>query len=391
MELFSPTSHLGRIDARPPRVYNDTMASRKASSRAAVRGGSRQAPDERILSLLMLLLEARGPVARAEIFQRIAAYKTKNPAAGERKFERDKKDLRTLGVPIEEYEDQTELKQPLYYVRQREYELRPVHLDDEERVALIVAAEALRGTEGLVYGELVDDALRKLSFDSGRSHRAFTPAPSNLGIALPARAHGARLRRTMAALVTAIEGRKRVTITYRGLGGEDTVREVDPYAVVYSGGNWQLVGHCHLRDKPRTFRVDRIAKVKTAPRPGTPDFQRPENWNLATYVQRSPWVFQAGDTQTAFDVVLDIGPERGWMADEDFGPGATREPLAQDVAAEEGWTRVRFRSGNGTYIITRVLDAAGHLKVIEPLELRTRIREIAASIAAANQTAGDAP
>jgi proteasome accessory factor B len=333
----------------------------------------------------MLLLEANRPVARAEIFQRIDAYRTKNPAAGERKFERDKKDLRALGVPIEQDEED----ENLYYVRQREYALRPVQLDDEERVALILAAEALRGTEGLVYGELVDDALRKLSFDSGRSHRVFTP--TSLGITLPARDPSARLRRSMATLTTAIEGCKRVTITYSALGSESTVREVDPYAVIYGGGNWQLVGHCHLRNKPRTFRVDRIAKVKLAPKPGTPDFKRPENWNLATYVQRSPWVFQAGDTQRTFDVVLDIGPERGWMVDEDFGPGPSIEPVVAAEAGGEGWTRVRFRSGNARYIITRVLDAAGHMKIVEPPELRARLREIAATIAAANQTEVVAP
>jgi proteasome accessory factor B len=365
---------------RPQRVYHRAVVSKNGPTRKPVAEVSQQGPDERILSLLMLLLEANRPVARAEIFQRIAAYRTKNPAAGERKFERDKKDLRALGVPIEQDEED----ESLYFVRQREYGLRPVQLDDEERVALILAAEALRGTEGLVYGELVDDALRKLSFDSGRSHRAFTP--SNLGITLPARDQSARLRRTMAALASAIEGRKRVTITYRGLGGESTVREVDPYAIVYGGGSWQLVGHCHLREKPRTFRVDRIAKIKLAPKPGTPDFERPENWNLATYVQRSPWIFQAGETQIAFDVVLDIGPERAWMADEDFGPGSSCEPIAAAEAGGEGWTRVRFRSGNAGYIITRVLDAAGHLKLVEPPELRARLREIAASIACANRT-----
>jgi hypothetical protein len=57
-------------------------------------------PDERILSLLMLLLDAQGPVSRAEIFQRIPAYRTTNPVAGERKFERDKDELRALGVPL---------------------------------------------------------------------------------------------------------------------------------------------------------------------------------------------------------------------------------------------------------------------------------------------------
>lgn len=381
--------HLLPVDVRPERAYDRAMASKNPLGRKAAEDGSQQGPDQRILSLLMLLLDANGPVAREEIFQRIGAYQTKNPAAGERKFERDKKDLRALGVPIEEDEEKGEKARFLYHVRQREYGLRPVQLDDEERIALILAAEALRGTEGLVYGELVDDALRKLSFDSGRSHRAFTPA--NLGITLPARDHSPKLRRTMEALVAAIEGRKRVTITYRGLAGESTVREVDPYAVVYGGGSWQLIGHCHLREKPRTFRVDRIAKVKLAPKPGTPDFKRPENWKLSTYVQRSPWIFQAGDTQTAFDVVLDIGPERAWMADEDFGPGSSFEPIAEAEAGGEVWTRVRFRSGNAGYIITRVLDAAGHMKIVEPSELRARLREIAGSIASANRTEEVAP
>jgi predicted DNA-binding transcriptional regulator YafY len=146
-----------------------------------------------------------------------------------------------------------------------------------------------------------------------------------------------------------------------------------------------------LREKPRTFRVDRIAKVKLAPKPGTPDFKRPENWKLSTYVQRSPWIFQAGDTQTSFDVVLDIGPERAWMADEDFGPGSSCEPIAASEAGGEGWTRVRFRSGNAGYIITRVLDAAGQMKIVEPPELRARLREIADSIASANRTEEAAP
>ena len=380
----TPLSHTP-IDSLRQRAYHHTVPKKVASARRPALGGEQRAPDERILSLLMLLLEARGPVARAEIFQRIDSYRTKDPAAGERKFERDKKDLRALGVPIIQDEDD----ENLYCVRQRDYELRPVHLDDEERVALILAAEALRGTEGLVYGELVDDALRKLSFDTGRSHRAFTPA--NLGIALPTRGHSPLLRRTMEALTRAIEIRKRVTITYRAPGGDATVRAVDPYAVIYSGGNWQMVGHCHLREQPRTFRVDRIASVKLAARPGTPDFQRPENWNLATYVQLSPWVFQAGDTQAAVDVVLDIGPERAWMADEDFGPGSTREPAAAAEPGGEPWTRVRFRSGNVGYIITRVLDAAGNLRIVEPPALRARLREIAAAIAGANRTVEVSP
>jgi proteasome accessory factor B len=336
-------------------------------------------PDERILSLLMLLLDARGPVSRSEIFQRIPAYRTAKPSAGERKFERDKNDLRALGVPlIQEQEKVEENEEPVYRISQRSYGMRPVQLDDEERVAVILAAEALRDSEGLVYRELVDDALRKLTFDSGKPR-----LPAQLTISLPTRDQGKRMRKNLESIGTAVEARKRLTLTYE-TGGRTTVREVDPYAAVYVGGNWQLIGHCHLRGLPRTFRVDRIRKVKMAPRPGTSDFERPPGWNLHTYVQRSPWVFQAGESELAMDVVLDIGPERTWMADEDFGPGSTREALGADKAGGEGWTRVRFRSGNPGYIVTRVLDAAGHLRVIEPADLRARVRAIAGCIAAAN-------
>jgi hypothetical protein len=45
------------------------------------------------------LVEARGSVSRAEIFQRIVSYRPKTPAVGECKVEREKKDLRALGVP----------------------------------------------------------------------------------------------------------------------------------------------------------------------------------------------------------------------------------------------------------------------------------------------------
>jgi proteasome accessory factor B len=328
----------------------------------------------------MLLLEAQGPVQWSEIFQRIPAYRTANPSAGERKFERDKDELRALGVPIEQVDDEANA----YIVRRRDYELRPVQLDDEERVALILAAEALRGSEGLVYRELVVDALRKLSFDNGRlSPRG---APSNLAITLPVRDRNARMRKKMEMIGKAVEGRKRLTITYVSGGGAEGPRDVDPYAAVYSGGNWQLVGHCHLRGMPRTFRVDRIRKLKMAAKPGTPDFERPESFSLATYVQRSPWVFGAGEAGQALEVVLDIGPERTWIVDEDFGPEATREPLPAEQPGGEGWTRVRFRSGNPAYIVTRVLDAVGHLTVVEPAALRARVREIAQAVVALQTT-----
>jgi proteasome accessory factor B len=331
-------------------------------------------PDERILQLLLMLIGAGRPVSRAEIFEAIAGYRTRLPAAGERKFERDKKDLLELGVPIDVPEDEPNT----YQVQRRAYELPELTLEDDERAALALAAEALASWDGLPYRDLVEDALRKLSFWDALP--APTRPPGHMAVALPSRSRARGPRKMVAALTQAVELRKRVTLRYRPNDDEPTERVVDPYALVYSGGDWLLIGHCHLRSAPRTFRVDRVERLKVAGKPGTPDFERPPGWDLSTYVQRSPWVFQAG-ASGGFDVVLDVGPERSWVADEDFGPGATLEALPAGVGGES-WTRVSFRSGNPDYIVTRALDAAGHLRVVAPEELRERVRATAASVGA---------
>jgi proteasome accessory factor B len=380
------------VDGTRESAYRFRVGTKRAKQAGRVKkakiAASNRPPDERILSLLMLLLDEQRPVSRTEIFQLIPGYKNVGREAAERKFERDKDELRALGVPLVQEQERLDGKEEsVYRVSRRSYGMRSVRLDDEERIALILAAEALRGSEGLVYRELVDDALRKLTFDSGKPRM-----PVQLAISLPTRDEGKRMRRNLEVIGHGVEARKRLTLTYES-GGQTTVREVDPYAAVYVGGNWQLVGHCHLREQPRTFRVDRIRKLKIAPRPGTPDFERPPGFDPHTYVQRSPWVFQSGESDLAMDVVLDIGPERAWMVDEDFGPSATREALGVDVAGGEGWTRVSFRSGNPSYILTRVLDAAGHLRVAAPADLRARVREIAGCVARLNSngSSGGAP
>jgi proteasome accessory factor B len=332
------------------------------------------------LQLLLLLIESARPVSRAEIFEAIPGYRTRVAAAGERKFERDKKELRELGVPIEEPEDD---EPNLYQVRRRAYELPELHLGEDERAALALAAEALASWEGLTYRDLVEEALRKLSYATGLAGPA--KAPSHMAVALPSRARGKSVRKKIEELTRAVESRKRVTLTYESSSGEATERPVDPYGLVYSGGDWQVIGHCHLRKAPRTFRVDRITRLRVASKPGTPDFERPPGFDLATYVQRSPWVFRAG-AEGVVEVTLAIGPDRAWMADEDFGPNAMREMLVADGGSDP-WTRVTFRSGNPDYVVARVLDAVGHVRVVAPAELRERVRAAAAGVLALYEAA----
>jgi len=235
---------------------------------------SESRPDERILQLLLLLIASARAVTRAEIFAAIPSYNTGRATAGLRKFERDKKELRELGVPIQEVDDSIDA----YRIDRTAYELPPLALTEDERSALALAAGAIDIRSGLAYRELLDEALRKLSYASGLSGPP--KAPSDVFVTLPIRTQGKRMRRLLATLTIAVEAQKRVTLSYARSSGSPLERKIDPYALAYSAGDWQLVGYCHLRKAPRTFRVDRIGRLKVAPKPGTPDFDRPASWNL---------------------------------------------------------------------------------------------------------------
>ncbi len=52
-------------------------------------------------------------------------------------------------------------------------------------------------------------------------------------------------------------------MTHRSARGTETRREVHPYGVVFHSRRWYLVGHDHLRDDIRTFRLDRVADIET--------------------------------------------------------------------------------------------------------------------------------
>ena len=62
---------------------------------------------------------------------------------------------------------------------------------------------------------------------------------------------------------------------------ESTQRQVDPYALVHRSGWWYLVGYCHLRDAPRTFRVDRIQNLELL----SQTFQTPDDFEVHAYLE----------------------------------------------------------------------------------------------------------
>ena len=370
---------------------------------------------KRLLDLVVLLLDARRPISLAELREQFAEYRSAKPEAGARAFERDKATLLEMGVPIryvtlEDVEDAP--SEGGYIIDRQKYRLPEVVLSPDEVAVLVATAAAVRHQSDFPYRHAAELAVRKLMFDlSGlparrRSRRsaqqagATAPSPAQLDVMvhLPTTYKSGSLASHLEQVETAIHNRKRITFEYdahRGsgwlsdgdTGGTESsvigpsLREVDPYGLVYRQGAWLLVGYCHRAQGLRRFRIDRILKLTVAPRPKTPDFDIPADFSLQEQGAISPWRFER---EAKVRARLFVSADTPWVADEDFGPAA-RSPGADH--GQPG-TLVEFECGNPDYLISRVLSASGSLRVLAPVTLRQRVTETARAISRRNVSPG---
>jgi predicted DNA-binding transcriptional regulator YafY len=81
-------------------------------------------------------------------------------------------------------------------------------------------------------------------------------------------------------LSAAAQARQRVRMRYRSREDAETSREFDTYGLAWRGGQWYAVGHCHLRDGLRSFRLDRVVAVDALP----VSFARPEHFDALAHL-----------------------------------------------------------------------------------------------------------
>ncbi len=342
-------------------------------------GGTRGDRSKRLLDLVMILLGARTPVTYREIREQFSAYQTLNVEAGLRAFERDKADLLELGVPIRYItpDEDDSLEDGGYVIDLKRFKMPEVRLTPAEVSALVLAGSIAHAMPGGAYPKIVDLALKKLAFDLPDLPDTPTefPRPSPILVHFPERhtATRADLGEIYAVLESSTRLRKRVTLTYQGAAtGLASRRDVDPYAMVYREGAWLVVGWCHLRKEIRSFRVDRTSEAVQAPKPKSPDFERPKDFDVKAYAQRSPWTFA---TEPPEEVQLSLAPAAAEVANEDFG--AT---LVKRVEGDR--TLITFDCTNPEFATTRVLAAKGAITVERGDRLRARIAEELVAISA---------
>jgi proteasome accessory factor B len=207
---------------------------------------------ERLLSLVVCLLSTRRYLTAEQIRQAVAGY-PEQPEAFKRMFERDKEELRELGIPLE-----TGSLSPLdgedigYRVQQQAYELPELRLEADEAAVLGLAARVWQHAElaGAAAGALLK--LRAAGIDTDDRD---ADAGARQGI--EPRVH--TTEPAFGPLWEAVRDRRPVTFAYRAAGrSEPQIRELEPWGVVNRHGRWYVAGRDRGRDAVRVFRLGRI-------------------------------------------------------------------------------------------------------------------------------------
>lgn len=292
---------------------------------------------ERLLNLTAVLLDTDRPIPAEVIKRRVEGYPD-GAKSFHRAFERDKEDLRSLGIPLR-IDRVPGADPPLdgYRIPPEEYYLPDPGLDPDELAALHLASMAVR-VDGL--GER--EALWKLGGLSDLRAEdmvgAVASVPTN-----PA----------LVPLFGAVTARRQVRFTYNG---ED--RTVDPWRLDFQRGRWYLTAYDHLREDERNFRLDRIVDdVEIVGEPGSGSSSR----RPATGRPLPAW--QIGD-ETPTIVQLRVDPARVAWAKQQFGPDVSIEPEADGGAIFEVPVVMpaAFRS--------LVLEFLDHAEILGPPDVR---------------------
>ncbi|RLV48697.1 WYL domain-containing protein [Nocardioides mangrovicus] len=306
---------------------------------------------ERLLNLLILLLVSRTYVSKDKIRDAVEEYRQQSSReAFEKMFERDKDELRALGIPVEHgsadayFDDEHG-----YRVARDAFELPDLQLEPDEAAVVGLAARVWQHA-GLA--SATSQALLKLKAAGIETDREV------LDVVQP------RLvadEPSFDALWQATQTRTEVSFDYRRASAmTPSPRRLQPWGMVSALGRWYVVGHDVDRGEPRLFRLSRVSgDVVAHGAPGS--YAVPEGTDLRALtreLQRDRAVGTAVLRLRA-DAAHDLRRRAS-----SIGP----DPDPHD--GTEGWDRAEVPFANLDQFAGEVLAALDAVEVLEPAELR---------------------
>ena len=277
----------------------------------------------RQLSLISFLMAERRPVSALEIKQDVEGYSEMNDDAFARRFYADRAELEGLGISLKvEKPPEGYFEAELYTLPPENFYLPPIEFSDGELAALQTSLSLLDGR--FAYAEPLRLALQQLSW--GRPSPLGSAEQRSVAVAVTASAGGRELSQRLAKVETAISRRKTIEFGYYSIERDDqSKRKVDPYHLLYQGGQFYLVGHSYERDDIRVFRLSRIRDKISYASKAEHDFSPPDDFDPWTYANRADW--QLGTAQSSARVW--ISERIAWLVERDFGRYGEMEPVRQ--------------------------------------------------------------
>src|SRR5687768_15048419 len=261
----------------------------------------------------------RRPVTATEIRRDVEGYSDMTEDAFARRFYADRAELDALGIhlsvdkPADGFSEQEN-----YSLAPEAFHLPPIAFTDDERAALQTALTLLDGE--FAYAEPLRLALQQITW--GRPSPLGSDLRQTIGLGITASAGGGELSARLAKIDTAIYRRKRIEFDYYTMQSNSTAsRKVDPYHLLFEGGQFYLVGYSHERSAVRVFRLSRIrGKVAYATK-AEHDFQRPDDFDPRGFANRINW--QLGDIVDTGEI--EIPDDLVWYVERQFGEYGTIE------------------------------------------------------------------
>ena len=298
------------------------------------------------------------PIRLMEMLQLLGGRRSWRPAELAERFDMSERNIyrdlqalsRLYGIPVTNDEHGYRLVEGAT--------LRSLPLTATERATLtLLLRHPALGTAS----DLTAGLARKLDVAT----RQLEETPQALTLAGPERS-GRIAEGTLRLLEQAVRERTPMSLLYRSLWSRRQAwRGLDPYAVFHRENTWYLVGHCHLRGEPRTFRLDRIAEAKRL----DGAFDRPP-FDLNAFLQETWGVYRG---RTLHEVVIHFD--------------ASLAPLIQQGAHHPDERIRKLKNGRLQYRVTIshldeiarwIVGFAGAARAVGPPPLVARVTEIAA-------------
>lgn len=316
---------------------------------------------ERLINLTAFLLDSNRPIALHELEDTVYRDEKPGSEALRRMFERDKEELRDMGIEVRavkrEYDDETG-----YTIDREEYYLPHLELTPQESVALTMVSRLFLGS-GTPFSGPAHSALLKLAFDRDNRERGAERIPHIHWVEHP------REREVLPEILEGLMNRKLLAFSYRSLDAAEPVeREVEPYGLFNRNGHWYLAGKCHLRGEIRCFKLDRMTSGVSVNRSAshTQDFEVPHEFDVETEA-RWEWPLPCEEEDVEARVLF-----TPLLA---FAHATGRTRVVDSTRNSDGGFEVTYEVADPEQFVDWVLSFGTDAVILSPPELRAMARE----------------